>query len=138
MQNLGVTAFFAGVFLLALIPLTVQVGVKRIETAIFFGDGGNAALARRRAAHSNFVEHVPLFLIGLALAQVSGAPVWLAVGAGTAMLVGRATHAVCLLFTDGTGNARAVSMILTLVAHLTIALYLCWVGVAALGNAVGL
>lgn len=138
MQNLGITAFFAGIFLIAFIPLTIQVGLKRIETGIFFADGGNTALARRRAAHSNFIEHVPIFLIGLALAQSGGAPAWLALGAGALMLAGRATHAGCLLFTDGTGNARAVGMVLTLLAHLVVGGFACWIGFAALATILGL
>lgn len=133
MTDMGISAFFAAIFVIALVPLTVQVGIKRLQTGIFFGDGGEPALAQRRAAQSNYLDHVPLFLMALVLGEITGAPPWLLIGAGSTMALGRLIHAYTMLFTAGTGNGRAVGMILTFLAHLGVALYLAPVGFAGIG-----
>tara|TARA_R110002096_G_scaffold6587_5_gene30140 strand:+ start:1358 stop:1762 length:405 start_codon:yes stop_codon:yes gene_type:complete len=124
MIELPITTAAAAIFVLALIALTLQVGIKRIQTQVFFGDGGNIDLARRRTAQINFLEHVPIFLIALALCEASGGPEWLVLGAAGSMLAGRTSHALCMLFTNGLGNARAAGMILTFIAHLMTGIYL--------------
>jgi uncharacterized membrane protein YecN with MAPEG domain len=106
------------IFSIALLPLTFQAGLKRLETKIFFGDGGNLALAQRRTAQSNFLDHVPLFMVSLILCELLGAHSWLVIGAGSVMLLGRIIHAYCMLFTSGVGNSRAAGMLLTFAAHL--------------------
>lgn len=127
MIALPFTTAIAAIFVLALIPLTVQAGIKRIQAKVFFGDGGNIDLARRRTAQMNFLEHVPIFLVALALSESAGGPEWLVLGAAGSMLVGRLAHAVCMLFTNGLGNLRAVGMVLTLIAHLMTGGYLAWI-----------
>lgn len=127
-MDLPITAAFASIFLIVLMPLTIQVGLKRIDTKIYFGDGGNIDLARRRSAQSNFVEHVPLFMVALTVCELIGAPYMVLMAAGGSMLTGRTFHAFCMLFTAGNGNSRAAGMILTFVAHLIAGLYLGAVG----------
>ncbi len=119
-MNLPITTIFAAIFVLALIPLTIQAGLKRLNTQIFFGDGGNLDLAQRRAAQSNYLEHVPIFLVALTICEIIGAPALLLWSAGGCMLIARTVHAYCMLFTDGIGNSRAVGMTLTFLAHLAV------------------
>lgn len=138
MISLTITAAFASIFSIALILLTLQVGLKRMETKILFGDGGNVTLARRRAAQSNFLDHVPLFMVALTLSELIGAPCLLLMSAGVCMMVGRAFHAICMLFTDGTGNSRAAGMILTFVAHLITGVYLGAVGFGFISQTSGI
>lgn len=126
MVDIHISAAFAAVFLAALIPLTVQVGLKRIQTGVLFGDGGDMALARRRAAQSNYLDHVPIFLLGLALSELGGAPDWLLLGAGGGFALGRTLHAWCMLATSGSGISRAAGMVLTLISHLALAAFLGW------------
>jgi uncharacterized protein len=132
MVELPVSAAFAAIFTIVLVPLTIQAGLKRLETKIFFGDGGNLALAQRRAAQSNFLDHVPLFMVSLVLCELLGAPSWLCIGAGSVMFLGRGVHAYCMLFTSGVGNSRAAGMLLTFAAHLATSGYL---GALSLGIA---
>ncbi|WP_417593750.1 MAPEG family protein [Parasphingorhabdus sp.] len=119
-MNLPITTIFAAIFVLALIPLTIQVGLKRLAIRMFFGDGGDLALAQRRAAQSNYLEHVPIFLVALAICEITGAPALLLWSAGGCMLVARTVHAYCMLFTNGIGDSRAVGMMLTFAAHLAL------------------
>lgn len=124
MSEIPVTSLFSALFALALLPLTVQVGLARLKTGIFFGDGGNALLARRRAAQGNFVQYVPFALFMLLLCEMEqvSQPWLLAIG-GT-LLFGRSLHAWCLLASDGTGNARAAGMLFTFLSFVISAIWL--------------
>lgn len=135
MSESVITSSFAAVFALVLIPLTIQVGLTRIKTGVFFGDGGNAQLARRRAAQSNFVQYVPFALFMVLLCELNQvADFWL-LAIGGALLVGRSLHAYSMLATDGVGNTRAAGMLFTFLSFLisAISLLVATVGGAANG-----
>jgi uncharacterized membrane protein YecN with MAPEG domain len=138
MISLPIATAFAAIFSIALIPLTIQVGLKRLQTKIFFGDGGDAGLIQRRTAQINFLEHVPLFMVTLTLCELIGAPYQVLMTAGCSMFAGRTFHAFCMLFTKGTGNSRAVGMVLTFAAHLITGVYLAAVGLGFTGQTSGI
>ncbi|MGV3555143.1 MAG: MAPEG family protein [Croceibacterium sp.] len=52
--------------------LSTRVGVVRRANLIAHGDGGNAQLARRMRAHTNFVEYTPFILILCAVIELAG------------------------------------------------------------------
>ncbi|WCL55801.1 MAPEG family protein [Gimibacter soli] len=134
MTQLTITAAIASILALSLIPLSIQVGVKRLQTGIFFGEAGNSDLARRRAAQSNYVQYVPFFITLLAICELAGAATWLIASAGASMVLGRSLHAWCLLATNGTGNARAAGMILTFTSFALTGGYLGWWSMIAATN----
>jgi uncharacterized protein len=109
----GVTVTFVGIFALIQVPLTVAVGFRRAQTNIHFFDGGDVALLRRMRAHANFTETVPIVLLAMAAAELSGVPEWALWSGGVSLLVGRVMHAT-ILITKGWGNPRAMGMVLTL------------------------
>lgn len=124
MNEFPITSIFSAFFALALIPMTLQVGLTRIKTGVFFGDGGNALLARRRAAQSNFIQYAPFALFLLFLCEVQNAsPIWL-LAIGGALLVGRSIHAWCFLASNGMGLARGAGMIFTFLSFLIAAIWL--------------
>ena len=73
----------------------VRIVRVRLGDKIVHGDGGNEAMARRMRAHSNFIEHAPLFLIlcGLIEATSKGG-LWLAVAGGVFMLASNGSTTV--------------------------------------------
>lgn len=117
MINIQTTTLFIGIFVLLQIPLTVMVGYRRARTGIQFFDGGDQALLRRMRAHGNYTETVPIVLIAMAAAELTGAPAWLLWGGGVSLLVGRVMHAAILVL-KGWGLPRAIGMILTFVPML--------------------
>ena len=117
MISIPVTLFFIGVFAIIQVPLTVMVGYRRAQTKIQFFDGGDQVLLRRMRAHGNFTETVPIVLLAMAGAELSGAPHWALWAGGVSLLVGRAMHAA-ILITQGWGLPRALGMILTFVPML--------------------
>jgi uncharacterized protein len=64
-------------------------------------------------AHANFTETVPMTLLAMAAAELSGVPTWTFWTGGISLLVGRVMHAA-ILITKGWGNPRAIGMVLTL------------------------
>jgi uncharacterized protein len=120
----SVTAVFVGLLALLHVPLTVMVGMHRARTGIHFQDGGDAALMRKMRAHGNFTENVPIALLALAACEATGAPRWVLLVGGCALVAGRLVHAF-VVARRGWGDGRGYGMILTLFS-------IGWLGVVAL------
>lgn len=114
MIPIPIAATFIGVFALLQVPLTVMVGYRRARTGIQFFDGGDPLLLRRMRAHGNYTETVPIVLLAMVAAEMTGAPAWLLWAGGVSLLVGRVMHAAILVL-RGWGLPRAIGMILTFV-----------------------
>ncbi|WP_434053439.1 MAG: MAPEG family protein [Roseibium sp.] len=113
LSALPVTIVFVAVFALIQIPMTVAVGLRRLQTDVQFMDGGDGVLLQRMRAHGNFTETVPIALLAMAAAELAGAPHMLLLAGGTALLLGRLLHYATIV-TTGFGIGRAIGMLLTL------------------------
>jgi uncharacterized protein len=111
MELMSVTSLAAGVFALMMVPLSVQISVRRAKTNTVFGDAGDDTLRRRIRAHGNFVEYAPLGLIVLGLVEYRGAAPWLVWSLGGGFVLSRILHAAGMLFT-ATPPVRAVAMLI--------------------------
>ncbi len=129
MESLSISVFFVGLFVLVQIPMTVMVGYRRVQTGIQFMDGGDQTLLRRMRAHANFTETVPITLMAMAAAELTGMSDMGLWSGGISLLVGRLMHAAILVF-KGWGNLRALGMILTFVPMI---LFGTWALVHGLG-----
>ena len=90
---LPITLTIAGAAALLHIWLSVRVSHLRRRHHISIGDQDNIAVRTRMRAHANFAENVPLFLILLALLELShGSDMWLW-GAAIAFVLARIAHA---------------------------------------------
>ena len=125
---LNTTAAFVGILALLHIPLTVMVGYHRAKTGIQFFDGGDVSLMRKMRAHGNFTENVPNALLAMAAAEATGAPNWVLLVGGCALVCGRLLHAY-VVSRKGWGDGRGYGMILTLFA-------IGWLGSVALVRAI--
>lgn len=111
-----ITTFITGALAVLQVPLTVLVSYMRGRTGIQFLDGGNETLLRRIRAHANFVETVPITLIAMACAELSGASAGMLWRGGICLLAGRAIHVWAALNVKGWGLPRIVAMLLTFYA----------------------
>lgn len=101
-----VSLFFASLHVLLMLVLLVRVSQQRRRSSVGVGDGGDADLLRRIRVHANFVEHVPIALLMLALLEIAGlADVWLYLF-GSMLLIGRLLHAVGLSWHSGYSFGR--------------------------------
>ena len=110
------TTLFTGLFAVLQVPLTVLVSYLRGRTGIQFLDGGNETLLRRIRAHANFVETVPITLLAMACAELSGASSAMLWRGGACLLLGRAIHVWAALHPKGWGFPRMIAMVLTFYA----------------------
>ncbi len=97
----------------------------RMKAKILIGDGGDVLMERRMRAHANFIENTPLFLILLALIELThGSPAWLW-ATGCVFIGARIMHAIGM--DKGTSNIwRGAGMGLTLLPLLGLASFAFW------------
>jgi uncharacterized membrane protein YecN with MAPEG domain len=110
-MSLEITSLIAGFLTLMMVPLSVQVSLRRAGLNTTFGDANDDTLRRRVRAHGNFVEYVPTGLIALGLIEWNGATPLLVWGLGLALVVARMLHSFGMLYTS-TPTVRAIAMLL--------------------------
>ena len=122
MQLPSITVLFVGALAILQVPLTVIVGLRRGQTGVQFLDGGDQVLLRRMRAHGNFTETVPITILAMAAAEMTGDPSWALWLGGSSLVVGRIIHAA-ILIARGWGLPRAIRMLLTLAPMLAFGLW---------------
>jgi len=119
---LGVAAIHG----LLLLVLVGRISRLRHARRIGLGDGGDPELARAIRVHGNFIEHVPLALVLLALLELGGLPAPWLWGLGGALLLGRLLHAFGLSRSSGVSLGRFYGTALTMVVVLAMSLAGLW------------
>ena len=120
-MDLSVTILFVALMALMQVPLGAAVGVRRAQSGIAFLHGDDQTLLKRMRAHGNFTETVPITLLAMAAAELSGAPDWLLWAGGGTLLVGRVGSFVGLTSGDGNGPWRGIGAGLTTLAMIAFA-----------------
>ncbi|RCS22205.1 hypothetical protein DUT91_19655 [Phyllobacterium salinisoli] len=120
-----ITPIFVGLFVIAQVPLTWIVGMRRVQTGIRFLGGGDDTLLRRMRAHGNYTETVPIALLAMGCAEVLGMPSAALWSGGALLVAGRIAHATQILRT-GWGLGRSVGMVLTFLAMLEFGAWSLW------------
>lgn len=108
---LPVTSLLAGMFALLMVPLSLQVSMRRAKLGVSAGDANDETLRRRIRAHGNFIEYVPTAVIAVGLVELGGADKLLVVGLAVAFFLSRALHAIGMLYTS-TPTVRAGGMLI--------------------------
>ena len=122
---------YAAALTLLFVFLSLRVIALRRADRVSLGDAGNPALLARIRAQGNCAEYVPLGLVLLLLAELSGASAPLLHLAGLLLLAGRIGHAWALSG-KGPGRfaARTAGMLMTFAALiLSAALALPWAAI---------
>ena len=121
-----VTGLYAAI--LAFIQYTLILRVVKIRRSekVSLGDGGHEALQRRIRAHGNFVETVPMALILMIIAELSGAPFWSVHALGLLMVGARVAHVIGINSGTGHGKFRFYGMVTTVLVYMLGALLCLW------------
>ena len=125
-----VTGLYSALFAIIQYGLTLHVVKRRVAAKISLGDGGDEELIRRMRAHCNFVETVPILLILMLIAELSGAPYWAVHAVGVCMFIGRVMHFYAIK--NESFRIRAPSMYLTVFAWFGGAALCMWTAIAAM------
>lgn len=118
-----VTALYGALNAFLTVGLGTNVSRVRTQHKVFRGDGGLPDLSAAIRAHGNNVEHVPLALILLLVAELCGGNSAVLHVFGGALLVARLAHAYGLLKAS---RVQVVGALLTLVVQLGLAGYVLW------------
>jgi uncharacterized protein len=86
---------------------------QRYKAKVRLGDGDVPALKRAIAAHSNFSQYVPICLILLAFIESAQLNSYLVHALGTALLLGRISHAFGISQDPEKLIFRRIGMVLT-------------------------
>lgn len=123
---LGVTAIYASLLALIALVLAMRVGLRRGSLGISVGDGGDAAILIDNRRHLNFVEHVPIAIILIAIIELNGAPkLWLHI-LGCVLVVARILHPIGLR-ADTIGHPfRAIGAMATMLVTVAAAGIALW------------
>ncbi|MFT7219598.1 MAG: putative membrane protein YecN with MAPEG domain [Candidatus Azotimanducaceae bacterium] len=116
----------AGLIVMQLV-LMWRVVSSRGASEVLIGTGGVDSLEQRIRVHGNFVENTPVFLIGLALAEiVAGSSYWI-LGFAVLFVAGRLGHAIGFSMNPGVSPGRLVGTLMSMISMLATAGYLAYV-----------
>ncbi len=122
-MTLTITSLMTGIFALLMVPMSLQVSMRRVKLGgQSFGDGDDETLRRRIRAHGNFIEYAPTATICVGLVEYGGGSKILVVGLACAFIVSRILHAIGMLYTS-TPTLRASGMLLQ---HAAFFVSGCW------------
>lgn len=117
-MSVPITALYGSLNAVFNIVLGIAVSQGRVAHKVSLGTGDNAALLLRNRIHANNAEYVPLGVVVLLIAELSGGTSMVLHCLGGALLVGRVFHAYGMTlprtpnFFRGTGIALTWLMIL--------------------------
>ncbi len=113
---LSITPIYIAIAVIMYTGLSFFVISGRGKYKVSIGDGNEPKFARTMRAHGNFAEYAPLALLAMAAAELAGAPGGVIHAAGASLLIGRAAHGYCFLFTESGMKLRVGGMMLTFFA----------------------
>ena len=122
--SIQAATLWGGLLILLMLVLSGVVVSRRRRHMIEFGDGEEREMTCAVRAFANAAEYVPAGMCGLILLAFVGAPPLLIHGVGGVLFVGRAAHALGLLFQRGPSLGRSIGMVLTWLALLVAAVSL--------------
>jgi uncharacterized membrane protein YecN with MAPEG domain len=109
-----VVPFYAGIFALIYIALTIRVIGLRNSRGVSLGSGGDPALERAIRVHGNFIEYVPLAFILLGFMEMLHHSRYLLHALCLLLLVGRLAHIAGLSRENTANPLRTLGVALTI------------------------
>ena len=88
-----ITSIIVAILTIIFIRLSFAVIGLRRKNKVGLGSGGHEDLERAIRTQGNFAEYVPIGIILIACLELNGAPWWLVVIPGIALIIGRLIHA---------------------------------------------
>lgn len=127
-----ITALYAALLVAVFVVLTVRIGLARGKTGISMLDGGNEQVLVDMRRHGNFIEHVPLLLVLMAIIEVNdGSAVFLHV-VGIALVICRIAHPFGLRNDRTQTPMRMLGAGGTFLVTIALGLVVLWQGLSAL------
>lgn len=98
----------------------------RGQSEVLIGTGGVDEMEQRIRVHANFLENTPMFLIGLALAEmVGGSSIWV-LALAAAFVAARLGHAIGFSMSPGVTMGRLIGTLVTMLSILATGVLLAY------------
>ena len=117
-----VTSIIAAILTIIFVKLSFAVIGLRRKNKVGLGSGGYDDLERAIRAQGNFAEYVPIGLILIACLELNGAPWWLVILPGIALIIGRLIHAKGINEPPPNFSSRILGMKFTFGTLITLAI----------------
>ncbi len=114
------TSIIAAILTIIFVKLSFAVIGLRRKNKVGLGSGGYDDLERAIRAQGNFAEYVPIGLILIACLELNGAPWWLVILPGIALIIGRLIHAKGINEPPPNFSSRVLGMKFTLGTLITL------------------
>ena len=121
-----ITAVTAGILAILQSLLMMTVGFKRLQYSQGIGDGGHEDLARIMRRHGNLVENAAIFLVVLALLEMTGINGLFVIVFASLFVVARFSHAIAFSITTGPHPLRVVGAFGTVLSIILSSGFLIW------------
>ena len=119
---LPMTSIIAAILTIIFVKLSFAVIGLRRKNKVSLGSGGYDDLERAIRAQGNFAEYVPIGLILIACLELNGAPSWLVILPGIALIIGRLIHAKGINEPPPNFSSRVLGMKFTFGTLITLAI----------------
>ena len=116
------TSIIAAILTIIFVKLSFAVICLRRKNKVGLGSGGYDDLERAIRAQGNFAEYVPIGLILIACLELNGAPWWLVILPGIALIIGRLIHAKGINEPPPNFSSRVLGMKFTFGTLITLAI----------------
>jgi uncharacterized membrane protein YecN with MAPEG domain len=116
------TSIIAAILTIIFVKLSFAVIGLRRKNKVSLGSGGYDDLERAIRAQGNFAEYVPIGLILIACLELNGAPWWLVILPGIALIIGRLIHAKGINEPPPNFSSRVLGMKFTFGTFITLAI----------------
>ena len=116
------TSIIAAILTIIFVKLSFAVIDLRRKNKVGLGSGGYDDLERAIRAQGNFAEYVPIGLILIACLELNGAPWWLVILPGIALIIGRLIHAKGINEPPPNFSSRVLGMKFTFGTLITLAI----------------
>ena len=116
------TSIIAAILTIIFVKLSFAVIGLRRKNKVGLGSGGYDDLERAIRAQGNFAEYVPIGLILIACLELNGAPWWLVILPGIALIIGRLIHAKGINEPPPNFSSRVLGMKFTFGTFITLAI----------------
>ncbi len=116
------TSIIAAILTIIFVKLSFAVIGLRRKNKVGLGSGGYDDLERAIRAQGNFAEYVPSGLILIACLELNGAPWWLVILPGIALIIGRLIHAKGINEPPPNFSSRVLGMKFTFGTLITLAI----------------
>jgi hypothetical protein len=113
MLIIEITPLYLGLFLIMMLWFSFRIIKLRRKLRIGLGDGGNAEMLRAIRVHGNFIEQVPMTLLGLVLMELQGMHFIILHILGITLLIARLLHAKGITESSGVSKGRFIGSLIT-------------------------